>query len=84
MSAHQKYRHRKRLQAVDQVIATIDEGLTKAGYQCKSIERAKVEIPKESEMLPIDKYTVYGKHLKGYRKGIHSMYNLEKRGKSLC
>ena len=38
----------------------------------KKVERWKVEMPTEQEMLPKDKYTVFDRKVKRYRKGIHS------------
>jgi hypothetical protein len=31
-------------------------------------------MPSEAEMLPRDKYTVFDRKVRGYRKGIHSMF----------
>jgi hypothetical protein len=39
----------------------------------KLIERWKVEMPTEQEMLPKDKYTMFDRKAKGYRKGIHKL-----------
>ena len=38
----------------------------------KAVERWKEEMPKEQEMLPRDKYSIFDRKAKGYRKGIHS------------
>jgi hypothetical protein len=38
----------------------------------KKVERWKMEMPTEEEMLPKDKYTVFDRKVKRYRKGIHS------------
>ena len=38
----------------------------------KSVERWKEEMPKEEEMRPKDKYTMFDRKEKRYRKGIHS------------
>ena len=40
----------------------------------KKVERWKVEMPTEQEMLPKDKYTVFDRKVKRYRKGIHSKW----------
>lgn len=40
----------------------------------KKVERWKAEMPTEGEMLPKDKYTVFDRKVKRYRKGIHSEY----------
>lgn len=39
----------------------------------KLIERWKAEMPTEQEMLPKDKYTIFDKKEKKYRKGIHKL-----------
>jgi hypothetical protein len=39
----------------------------------ESLERWKAEMPTEQEMLPKDKYTIFDRKEKRYRKGIHSM-----------
>lgn len=38
----------------------------------KKVERWKMEMPREEEMLAKDKYTVFDRKVKRYRKGIHS------------
>lgn len=38
----------------------------------KEIERWKTEMPREEEMRPKDKYTIFDRKEKRYRKGIHS------------
>jgi hypothetical protein len=43
----------------------------------KKIERWKMEMPTEQEMLPKDKYTVFDRKVKRYRKGIHSMCRID-------
>lgn len=40
-----------------------------------ALERWKEEMPKEEEMLPRDKYTIFDRKAKRYRKGIHSTYS---------
>lgn len=57
---------------VDNVIATVDAALCKTGQVSKSVERWKAEMPKEGEMVARDKYTVFDRKAKRYRKGIHS------------
>ena len=59
---------------VDNVISTIDSALAKAGHTSKAVERWKAEMPKEEEMVARDKYTVFDRKAKRYRKGIHSMW----------
>lgn len=44
----------------------------KQGLTAKAIERWKAEMPSEKEMLPRDKYTIFDRKARGYRKGIHS------------
>lgn len=39
----------------------------------KLIERWKAEMPTEAEMLPRDKYSMFDKKVRGYRKGIHKL-----------
>ena len=46
--------------------------LAKKGETLKSLERWKAEMPTEAEMLPRDKYTMFDRKAKRYRKGIHS------------
>jgi hypothetical protein len=38
----------------------------------KALERWKAEMPTEPQMLPKDKYTIFDRKVKKYRKGIHS------------
>ncbi|KAI7898050.1 mitochondrial ribosomal protein L31-domain-containing protein [Cokeromyces recurvatus] len=68
MSATRKANVRKRLKEVDNVIATIAE----SGVNCKALDKA-LALPKESEMLARDKYTVFTRNAKGYRKSIHKV-----------
>ena len=42
------------------------------GQSMKKVERWKMEMPTEAEMLPKDKYTVFDRKVKRYREGIHS------------
>lgn len=73
LSKFQKRRQRLRLRAVDSVVATLDSALAKKGETTKSVERWKAEMPKEEEMRAKDKYTIFDRKEKRYRKGIHSM-----------
>lgn len=41
----------------------------------KKVDRWKMEMPTEAEMLPKDKYTVFDRKVKRYRKGIHSEFS---------
>lgn len=45
----------------------------------KKVDRWKMEMPTEQEMLPKDKYTVFDRKAKRYRKGIHSEWLLSSR-----
>lgn len=76
LSRHQKYRHRNRLRAVDSVVETLDNALAKRGESMKKVIRWKAEMPREEEMLPKDKYSVFDRKVKRYRKGIHSKCRL--------
>ncbi|KAK9456185.1 mitochondrial ribosomal protein L31-domain-containing protein [Dipodascopsis uninucleata] len=73
MSTNQKYRQRQRLKAVDNVIAIVEAGLREKNMECKSLDILKAELPKESEMLPKDKYTIFNRSSKHYRIGLHRM-----------
>ncbi|KAL6711518.1 54S ribosomal protein L31, mitochondrial [Coniothyrium glycines] len=73
LSRHQKYRHRERLRHVDGIVSTLDTALRRLGQSMKKVERWKVEMPTEAEMLPKDKYTVFDRKVKRYRKGIHKV-----------
>lgn len=55
------------------MVATLDTALAKRGQTLEAIERWKAEMPTEEEMLPKDKYTMFDRKEKKYRKGIHSM-----------
>jgi len=74
LSKFQKARQRKRLRAVDTVVATVDKALAKQGITTKAVERWKDEMPLEQEMVPKDKYTIFDRKEKKYRKGIHSEF----------
>lgn len=73
LSAPQKARQRKRLRAVDRVVDTLSAALARNGHSAKAVERWYAEMPREEEMLPKDKYTIFDKKEKRYRKSIHSM-----------
>ncbi|KAI4155920.1 MAG: hypothetical protein LQ340_000646 [Diploschistes diacapsis] len=73
LSGPQKARQRQRLRAVDSVVATVDKALAKKGHTMQSIERWKAEMPTEQQMLPKDKYTMFDRKEKRYRKGIHKL-----------
>lgn len=73
MSSMQKYRHRQRLRRVDRIVACVDNALAKQGMVAAAVERWKLEMPTEAEMEPRDKYTLFDRNAKKYRKGVHSM-----------
>ncbi|KZZ87030.1 Ribosomal protein L31, mitochondrial [Ascosphaera apis ARSEF 7405] len=75
LSAPQKARQRKRLRAVDSVVDTLSAALKKNynGQTTKSIERWYAEMPSEEEMVPKDKYTLFDRKERTYRKGIHKL-----------
>ncbi|KAL1964444.1 hypothetical protein VTN77DRAFT_7002 [Rasamsonia byssochlamydoides] len=74
LSPTQKARQRKRLRAVDKVVDTVAAALQNNGMpQTKSVERWYAEMPREQEMLPRDKYTIYDRKERNYRKGIHKL-----------
>ncbi|KAH8824987.1 60s ribosomal protein l31 [Flagelloscypha sp. PMI_526] len=68
LSDTRKANVRSRLKNVDAVI----DAVRASGIQCHSLDKALL-LPKEHEMHPRDKYTVYNKSSKGYRKGIHKV-----------
>jgi hypothetical protein len=59
---------------VDNVVAVLDRALAKQGLTTKATERWKAEMPIEQEMVPKDKYTIFDRKEKKYRKAIHSEY----------
>ncbi|KAI4171930.1 MAG: hypothetical protein LQ346_008683 [Caloplaca aetnensis] len=73
LSSMQKARQRKRLRAVDTVVAVVDTALKKQGSSTKEVERWKAGMPREEEMRPKDKYTIFDRKEKRYRKGIHKL-----------
>lgn len=74
LSPPQKARQRGRLRRIDNVVATVDKALARAGVNgTVKLDRWKDEMPTEPEMFARDKYTVFGRYERGYRKGIHSM-----------
>ncbi|KAH6572263.1 hypothetical protein BASA61_001841 [Batrachochytrium salamandrivorans] len=66
LTNNQKYRLRKRLRAVDEVICT----LVDSGVRTRALEFAK-RIPKENELTPFEKYWVKAKRFKDGFKPIH-------------
>ncbi|KAI0128411.1 mitochondrial ribosomal protein L31-domain-containing protein [Xylariales sp. AK1849] len=73
LSKFQKSRQRKRLRAVDSVIATVEAALLKQGESVKALDVWKESMPTEAQMLPKDKYTIFDRKEKRYRKGIHKL-----------
>lgn len=74
LSSPQKARQRKRLRLVDKLIDTVSAALQRNGLvNAKAIDRWYSEMPREEEMLPKDKYTIYDRKEKKYRKGIHKL-----------
>ena len=53
-------------------MATVDSALAKKGLTTKAVEVWKADMPREEEMVPKDKYTMFDRKEKTYRKGIHS------------
>ncbi|TKX27166.1 hypothetical protein C1H76_0460 [Elsinoe australis] len=39
----------------------------------KALERWKADMPREEEMVPRDKYTLFARYERGYRKGVHKL-----------
>lgn len=72
MSSMQKYRQRQRLRRVDRIVECVDNALAKQGMTAAAVERWKMEMPTEAEMEPRDKYTLFDRNAKKYRKGVHS------------
>jgi hypothetical protein len=54
------------------VVSVVDQALAKAGMEIKPVQRWKAEMPIEQEMVPRDKYTIFDRKEKKYRKAIHS------------
>ncbi|KAK5321101.1 hypothetical protein LTS03_008466 [Exophiala xenobiotica] len=79
----QKARQRKRLKLVDKVVDTVSTALqNNGGMTTKAVERWYREMPREEEMLPKDKYTIFDRKEKRYRKGIHTSEVDESQSKS--
>jgi hypothetical protein len=59
------------------VVATVDKALQKnGGMTTRAVERWKDEMPIEQTMVPKDKYTIFDRKEKNYRKSIRSEYSL--------
>jgi hypothetical protein len=50
----------------------VDRALSKQSITTKAVERWKDEMPVEEEMVPKDKYTIFDRKEKKYRKSIRS------------
>ena len=59
------------MQLVDSNVDVLYEGLKANQMSSKKVEDLKANFPKEHEMKSKDKYTVFNKHARGYRKGAH-------------
>lgn len=63
-----------RLRHADGVVDLLDKALAKQGMSLPSLQVWKENMPREEEMLPKDKYSIFDRKEKRYRKGIHSAY----------
>jgi hypothetical protein len=55
------------------LVATVDKALQRnGGMTTRAVERWKEEMPIEQVMVPKDKYTIFDRKEKGYRKSIRS------------
>lgn len=70
-----KRRQRKRLRDVDNVMATLVEGMKQTNQTCRALDRALSTWRTEAEMPAKDKYWVFSKKDResGYRKGAHKV-----------
>ncbi|QPG73762.1 hypothetical protein FOA43_001076 [Brettanomyces nanus] len=71
LSSTQKYRQRKRMQQVDANIENLFQGLKANSMKTRKVNQLKYDFPKEKDMEAKDKYTVFNKHSRGYRKAAH-------------
>lgn len=60
------------MRAVDSVVDTVNNALAKQQQTLPAVERWLSEMPREEEMRPKDKYTMFDRNAKRYRKGVHS------------
>jgi hypothetical protein len=56
-------------------VAVVDRALQKQGITTKAVEWWKGEMPVEQEMVPKDKYTIFDRKEKKYRKSIRSKFS---------
>lgn len=68
MSGLRRARARARLNNVDDVIEAVHE----SGVKCGALDLA-LQLPKQSEMHPRDKYTVFSPHSRNFRKSAHKV-----------
>ncbi|KAJ1964660.1 hypothetical protein IWQ62_002870 [Dispira parvispora] len=68
LSSTRKANVRKRLRAADEVI----DVLSQTGVSCRVLEKVQKQ-PKEHEMLSKDKYYVFSRKDRGYRKGVQKV-----------
>jgi len=54
------------------VVTVVNQALAKQGITTRAVERWKEEMPVEQEMMPKDKYTIFDRKEKKYRKSIRS------------
>lgn len=71
MSKFQKSRLRVRMRTVDAVLENLQKGLQAVNQTCATVQTMIARTPRESEMTPRDKYWVFNKKSKGYRKSVH-------------
>lgn len=72
LSQPQKARHRLRMRIMDRSIARVAEGLKLTGQKSKTVNKTLQSLPKEKDMKPRDKYTIFSKKTRTYRKGAHT------------
>ncbi|GAM82740.1 hypothetical protein ANO11243_007260 [Dothideomycetidae sp. 11243] len=79
LSAPRKLRHRRRLRRVDNSedsligeVRTTSQA-AHANGTIKLLERWKADMPSEQDMVSRDKYTIFDRKERGYRKGIHKL-----------
>lgn len=71
MSRLQKARQRKRLRAVDETVNTVGLGLASRGEGIKKLLTLQKTLPSEQSMAARDKYWVFSRYARNYRKGAH-------------
>lgn len=69
---------------MDTVVSVVEQALAKQGMTTKTLDRWKEEMPKEEEMLPKDKYTIFDRKEKKYRKSIRSEFLRERHLTERC